>query len=51
MGAKQTPPDPIKWVERLLVVNEGSAFDKEEKVVIDTFLKSLIQTLEKIALS
>lgn len=38
-------PDPVRWVDRLREVNEGSAFPHEEKVLIDNALMVLTAKL------
>lgn len=38
-------PDPVRWVERLLEVNEGSQFTGEQKAAIDYALRQLHEEL------
>lgn len=36
-------PDPIKWLDRLLLVNERSDFTSEQKVAIASALRTLLK--------
>ena len=40
--------DPVKWVDRLMSVNETSQFKNEEKEVISKALNNLYRELEKM---
>jgi hypothetical protein len=39
-------PDPVKWIERLMEVNEGSSFSKSQKALIDRRLDTLLRDVE-----
>ena len=36
-------PDPIKWLDRLLLVNERSAFTSDQKIAIASGLRTLMK--------
>lgn len=38
-------PDPIKWLERLLLVNERSDFTSEQKIIIASAIRTLMKQL------
>ena len=40
------PRSPVKWLERLLEVNSGAEFSKEDKAEINKALEGLIRKFE-----
>ncbi len=40
------PRSPVKWLERLLEVNSGAEFSKENKAEINKALEGLIRKIE-----
>ena len=41
-------PDPIKWIDRLIEVNRGSAFAKSDKETIHAALLDLMVKLNPV---
>lgn len=41
--------DPVKWIQRLREVNEGSRFTQDAKDLIEDKLKNLERKLERLS--
>lgn len=40
------PKNPVKWIDRLIEVNDGSQFSEDNKKLINAALNKLISQLE-----
>lgn len=47
MADDPTGPDPAAWIDRIIVVNEGSSFPADKKATIDRALRLLQATLNR----